>query len=509
MCFEESPRRGPVGMSASESHSSRFMGSGYRIRGLSPTQPPPASRSRSFVWVTADGRLKATPLSVLQKMGGYGALVLDTIGAAAAPVLLLIGEENKHHGVLEVLRETIEVFPGIFDDTADMMRHGKARYAVEKGDDGLKYRILDFDVAPQPAAHERPNGLWELPKRKRRGQPRTQPATVLKADAPGTSPRYGALLEGLAYPPLPEVSHRLAEEKRPSTRKPKVRDPKPGGKQSALDNSAETAHACRSGCTCRGAEEAQLRQLEQRAATRRAGRERRRHWVGVSDLEGTELDHIIDNSGMWKRDPDGDVVVEDERDAVDKDGVLIAVDNTPLHSRVTWKDSDLQESKRQSIVSSAGPEPGDRCSVTQVRCRVAHGITVVGSDLDPTVVKNGGEAIVDGGATETFITERMAKDLGIRELVGDRRVQVKGVGVKVEWARGGNSVELLMRCRCSTCGDKWIPRIHHSVYIWEGEGMTENLISPHGFGDMWHVTGPGESCRRALSGFGADEDVQS
>ena len=331
-------------------------------------------------------------------MGGYGALVLDTIGAAAAPVLLLIGEENKHHGVLEVLRETIEVFPGIFDDTADMMRHGKARYAVEKGDDGLKYRILDFDVAPQPAAHERPNGLWELPKRKRRGQPRTQPATVLKADAPGTSPRYGALLEGLAYPPLPEVSHRLAEEKPPSTRKPKVRDPKPERKQSALDNSAETAHACSSGCTCRGAEEAQLRQLEQRAATRRAGRERRRHWIGVSDLEGTELDHIIDNSGMWKRDPDGDVVVNDERDAVDKDGVLIAVDNTPLHSRVTWKDSDLQESKRQSIVSSAGPEPGDRCSVTQVRCRVAHGITVVGSDLDPTVVKNGGEAIVDGGA---------------------------------------------------------------------------------------------------------------
>ena len=50
-----------------------------------------------------------------------------------------------------------------------------------------------------------------------------------------------------------------------------------------------------------------------------------------------------------------------------------------------------------------------------------------------------------------------------------------------------------MRCRCPTCGDKWIPRIHHSVYVWEGEGMTENLISPHGFGDMWHVTGPGES----------------
>ena len=125
-------------------------------------------------------------------MGGYGALVLDTIGTAAAPVLLLIGEENKHHGVLEVLRETIEVFPGIFDDTADMMRHGKARYAVEKGDDGLKYRILDFDVAPsQPALQERPDGPWELPKRKRRGQPRTQSATVLKAEAPGTSPAIG------------------------------------------------------------------------------------------------------------------------------------------------------------------------------------------------------------------------------------------------------------------------------------------------------------------------------
>ena len=50
------------------------------------------------MWVTADGRLKATSLSVLQKMGGYGALVLDTIGTAATPVLLLIGEENKHQG---------------------------------------------------------------------------------------------------------------------------------------------------------------------------------------------------------------------------------------------------------------------------------------------------------------------------------------------------------------------------------------------------------------------------
>ena len=82
-------------------------------------------------------------------MGGYGTLVLNTIGTAVEPILLLIGEENKHHGVLEVLRETIEAFPGVFDDTADMMRHGKARYAVEKGDDGLKYRVLDYDVAPQ------------------------------------------------------------------------------------------------------------------------------------------------------------------------------------------------------------------------------------------------------------------------------------------------------------------------------------------------------------------------
>ena len=141
-----------------------------------------------------------------------------------------------------------------------------------------------------------------------------------------------------------------ARQKRAPTRKPKARDSKPGEKKSALDNSAETAHACGSGCTCRDAEEAQVWQLEQRAATRRAGRERRRQWVGVSDLEETELDSIITSSGMWKYDPDGDVIVNDERDAVDKDGVLIAVDNTPLHSRVTWKDSDLQETKRRSIV---------------------------------------------------------------------------------------------------------------------------------------------------------------
>ena len=151
-------------------------------------------------------------------MGGYGALVLDTIGTAVEPVLLLIGEENKHHGVLEVLRETIEAFPGVFDDTADMMRHGKARYAVEKGDDGLKYRILDFDVAPTPVLRERPYGPWEQPKRKLRGKPRTKFAAVLKVDAPEAPPRYGALLEGLACPPLPAVSHRPAGEKRPSAR---------------------------------------------------------------------------------------------------------------------------------------------------------------------------------------------------------------------------------------------------------------------------------------------------
>ena len=41
MCFEENPYRGPAGMSASESRSSRFMCPGYRIRGLSPKQSPP------------------------------------------------------------------------------------------------------------------------------------------------------------------------------------------------------------------------------------------------------------------------------------------------------------------------------------------------------------------------------------------------------------------------------------------------------------------------------------
>ena len=45
-------------------------------------------------------------------MGGHGKLVLNTIGTAVEPFLLLIGEENQHHGVLEVLRETIEAFPG-------------------------------------------------------------------------------------------------------------------------------------------------------------------------------------------------------------------------------------------------------------------------------------------------------------------------------------------------------------------------------------------------------------
>ena len=76
---------------------------------------------------------------------------------------------------------------------------------------------------------------------------------------------------------------------------------------------------------------------------------------------------MIQASKRWELDPDGDVVVKDEQDAVDDDGVLIAVDNTLLHSRVTWRDPDLQETKRQSVVSEAGPEPGDRCGVTQAR----------------------------------------------------------------------------------------------------------------------------------------------
>ena len=66
-------------------------------------------KSRRFIWVTADGRLKATPLSVLRTIDGHGALVLDTIGTAAEPIYLLIGEENKHNGMLEVMQETIWV----------------------------------------------------------------------------------------------------------------------------------------------------------------------------------------------------------------------------------------------------------------------------------------------------------------------------------------------------------------------------------------------------------------
>ena len=58
---------------------------------------------------------------------------------AAESIYLFIGEENKHHGVLGVMRETIEAFPGVFADTADLLRHRKARYAVEKENDGLKY----------------------------------------------------------------------------------------------------------------------------------------------------------------------------------------------------------------------------------------------------------------------------------------------------------------------------------------------------------------------------------
>ena len=46
-------------------------------------------------------------------MGGYGALVLDTIGTAAAPILLLIGEENKHHNIPDVHVPRVSAGPDI------------------------------------------------------------------------------------------------------------------------------------------------------------------------------------------------------------------------------------------------------------------------------------------------------------------------------------------------------------------------------------------------------------
>ncbi|MEC7280850.1 MAG: hypothetical protein VXU50_02195, partial [Verrucomicrobiota bacterium] len=271
-------------------------------------------------------------------MGGHGKLVLNTIGTAVEPILLLIGEENKHHGVLEVLRETIEAFPGVFDDTADMMRHGKARYAVEKRDDGLKYRVLDYDVAPQ--LPERQHSLWEQPKRRKRVRFRLPLTAVPKADAPKAPLRYGVLLGGQAYPPLPEVPHQPVSEKRPSARKSKVRAQKRGAKQSASENCVRAVHECMPGCACHDSGEARLQQSERRVEARIGRRRGRSEMHGHEDRE---LDYIIKASEMWEYDPDGDVVVKDEQDAVGNDGVLIAVDNTPLHSRVTWKDSDLQE----------------------------------------------------------------------------------------------------------------------------------------------------------------------
>ena len=341
------------------------------------------------------------------------------------------------------MRETIEAFPGVFDDTADLLRHIKVWYAVEKGNDGLKYRVLDYDVAPQPPESKDQHGLWEQPRRYKRVRFRSPLTAVPKTDTAEGPRRYEALLGDPTYSPLPETPHQPPEEPRASAKRRKAQSRGKGTKRAAPENGAETVGACSTGCACRSTGEDRLQQHEQRLAARRV---RRRGRTEMHQLDEEELDHIRLTGERWEYDADGDVIVNDAEDSVEN-GVLIAVDKTLLRSRLAWKDADLQETKRRSVVSEKPPEPVDRGGVAQARCRVAHGVTVVGLDRDPLFVTCGGEAIVDGGATHTFITEEKARELGILELVGDRRVRVKGVGAKMEWARGGNSVELLLRCR--------------------------------------------------------------
>ena len=90
-------------------------------------------------------------------------------------------------------------------------------------------------------------------------------------------------------------------------------------------------------------------------------------------LDEEDLDHIRRTGGRWEYDDDGDVIVNDAEDSVEN-GVLIAVDKTLLRSRLAWKDADLQETKRRSIVSEKPPEPVDRGEVAQARCRVARAL---------------------------------------------------------------------------------------------------------------------------------------
>ena len=169
---------------------------------------------------------------------------------------------------------------------------------------------------------------------------------------------------------------------------------------------------------------------------------------------------------------------DDGRVDVHADGSLHVGDGSKLQSRLAWKDLDLAESKARSVRGDGSEEPVSAPSTPEtptVRARLVQGVKVEAVDT-----KNGElVAVVDGGSHLTLLTKKEARALGILHLVGTRRVLIRGIGKAAVYAFGGNSVEFLMKCHCSECHGKLLPRMHDAVYIWEDESAEESLIAPH------------------------------
>ena len=247
---------------------------------------------------------------------------------------------------------------------------------------------------------------------------------------------------------------------------------------------AECGH--RTGGTDEGDFEALVRQTRVQREEVKARRPGRGY---MTQLHAGETAYVREVLGEVQCDDTGDIVFNDGLVGVHADGRLHVGDGSWLRSRLPWKDLDLGESKARSVRGDGPDERGPVPDTPTVRARLVQGLKIEAVDA------KSGElvAVVDGGSHLTLLTKREARALGILHLVGTRRVLIRGIGKAAVYAFGGNSVEFLMKCHCSECHGKLLPRMHDAVYIWDDEEAEESLIAPHGFRDLWQVQGQGES----------------
>ena len=452
-----------------------------------------ADNAMHIIWVKKDGSLHMTSLENLegpakQRLARHG--VFTRVAGTNGKNYILMGTADPERGFAVVDYETICALPWVFLGE-ELVHPSRRKYAVTCTAEG-RWEIMDYDLEYRTPDE----GLWIASAARRK--PARRPVVSASDPEVGVN-RYTPLQAwnaGLVQE-LPERPHHPRTESEKPVKKARPEKKARGRRHS---DSGETLSHCgcadaecahREGATGGGDFEAIVRQTRvQREQVKSRRLIRGRDYM--TRLHAEETDHVKKVLSEVQCDDDGDVMFDDGRVDVHADGRLHVGDGSRLQSRLAWKDLDLAESKARSVRGDSPEEPVSSPSTPEtptVRARLVQGVKVEAVDT-----KNGElVAVVDGGSHLTLLTKKEARALGILHLVGTRRVLIRGIGKAAVYAFGGNSVEFLMKCHCSECHGKLLPRMHDAVYIWEDESAEESLIAPHGFRDLWQIQGRGES----------------